>query len=654
MQPLSSDMTDRDLSFAPFLNLYPGKVLELPIQDIITLLSDRYGQLWDQAIQPENTIPSPLAGFQNTAWLKRANCTGINVRTIDGFWNIIPYALTLPKAQNAIHILPIWEPGVVGSLYGMSSWNINPEFFSDALYEVYPHLDSVEKQLKVVINILHLLGKAVGMDVVPHTDRFAEQVLANPGIFEWLQRKNTAIVRHDSGLFRDVETQIFFCLQQMGPAVEGVFIPEDSNSFFYDLEESTRLLMLFGYPEDYWGRLERRKVMIHWLYEFGFETVPATMAPPYRGLEVDPDEKAMVIDEDGRTWRDYRITQPQKMSRVFGPLSRYKLYESKDDNVNWELDFSRPAYASWAYTCAHYLDIQQTYNFDFMRGDMSHVQMRPDGVPAHPDAFYDLLAAVKTTVLESTPWFGYFAESFMAPAGEMAFGDEYDHLEASLADSTLGDLQSEPVGTETFVKEFARYRAVLEHRKFAPNFTILTADKDDPRFDKFYLTGNEIRYFIALFLPDMPSYMALGFEGRDVHETAAPNEHYTKLYVFQEKNGPKSTKGPYQWGKNYALYDNLVRQKNLSEEIGDSIASADVEWHIKPDPTGKNKIIAWSAGGFLFYANLDTTSNAVPQHLPAGTFFRFSTIDDDEASARIQQGNPVLRAGEGWVLEYHK
>lgn len=647
-------MTTRELSFAPFLNIYPGKVLELPVQDIVLLLSDRFGDNWQHAIQPDNTIPSPLYGNKDTSWLKRANCAGINVRTIDSFWNIIPYALTLPKAQNTIHILPIWEPGVVGSLYGMSSWNINPEFFSDALCNVYPHLDTVEKQLKVVMNILHLLGKAVGMDVVPHTDRFAEQVLANPGIFEWLQRKNTDIVRHDSGLYRDVEAQIFFCLQQMGSAVEGGQIPEDSGSFFYELDENTRLLMMFGYPEDYWGRLERRKLMIHWLYEFGYETVPATMAPPYRGLEVDPDEKALVIDADGRTWRDYRITRPQQMSRVFGPLSRYKLYESKDDNAGWELDFTKPAYNSWTYACGHYLDIQRTYNFDFMRGDMSHVQMRPDGVPAQPDAFYDLLAAVKSTVLESTPWFGYFAESFMAPPGEMAFGDEYDHLEASLADSTLGDLQSEPVGTEAFVKELARYRDVLEHRKFAPNFTILTADKDDPRFDKFYLTGNEIRYFIALFLPDMPSYMALGFEGRDIHESPAPNEHYTKLYVFQEKNGPKSTSGPYQWGQNLTLYNQLVRQKILSEKIGDAIVSVDIEWLMRPDPQGKNKVIAWSAGGFLFYANLDTASDAPYVQLPEGTVFMFSTIDDKAADTRIRQGNPVLKAGEGWVLEYHK
>ena len=50
-----------------------------------------------------------------------------------------------------------------------------------------------------------------------------------------------------------------------------------------------------------------------------------------------------------------------------------------------------------------------------------------------------------------------------------------------------------------------------------------------------------LRLFMALFLADMPSYTALGFETRDLHHRPAPNEHYSKLYVFQERTGPKAT-----------------------------------------------------------------------------------------------------------------
>ena len=54
------------------------------------------------------------------------------------------------------------------------------------------------------------------------------------------------------------------------------------------------------------------------------------------------------------------------------------------------------------------------------------------------------------------------------------------------------------------------YRDLLETRRVAPSFTVITGDKDDPRFDAFYREGSVLRLFMALFLTDMPSYMALG------------------------------------------------------------------------------------------------------------------------------------------------
>jgi hypothetical protein len=592
-------------------HIMPSDAVRTPFVEVLKLLQQQYGEQLYAAFDHELSIPSPVAHHTNTDWLKRANCVGINVRTIGSFWHLVPYSMTLPRAQNAIHILPIWEPGVVASLYGMASWQINPEFFSATLYEAFPQLDTVEKQLKVVVNLLHLMGKTVGMDVVPHTDRYAEQVLANPMLFEWLQRRDFEIVRHEGDLYAEAEVLIFNCLQQMGSTTPALPLPPDAATLFYHTSEAERLRILFGAPYDYGTRLSRRKVLVQWLYEHGFETVPATMGPPYRGLEVDPSESAATTDEEGRTWRDYRITRPEPMSRVFGPLARYRFYESVDNNRNWVLDFERPVNATWNYFCAHYARVQAEFNFDFMRGDMSHVQMRPEGVPAQPDKFYDPLGAVKRIVNYERPYFGYFAESFLAPAGHMAFGDELDHLEASLADSTLGDLQSEPIDTPEFMRLFAQYRFWLESRSFAPNFTIMTADKDDPRFDRFYLKGNEVRHFIALFLPDMPSYMGLGFEVRDVHNTPAPNEHYTKLYVFQEKNGPKSTKGPYHWGQNRALYQQIIAQKRCAEQIYDHIATAKVQWLIPPDPDGNKGTLVWAAGGYLFAANLRDETVAV-------------------------------------------
>ena len=75
----------------------------------------------------------------------------------------------------------------------------------------------------------------------------------------------------------------------------------------------------------------------------------------------------------------------------------------------------------------------------------------------------------------------------------MVYGDEVDHLEASAADTTLGDLQSTSVGTPGFLQRFRWYCDLLETRRFAPTFAVITGDKDDPRFDEFYRTGNALR-----------------------------------------------------------------------------------------------------------------------------------------------------------------
>ncbi|MEL7249751.1 MAG: hypothetical protein AAFO03_15085, partial [Bacteroidota bacterium] len=543
----------------------------------------------------------------------------VNVRTVQSFWNVVKYALTLPESQSSIHLLPMWEPGVVASLYGMASWQINPEFFSTELYHLVPQLDTVEKQLKAVINLLHLMGKTAGMDVIPHTDRYSEMVLAQPQYFEWLRRKDMVITEYRANLHEAAQGAIMSWLIRNGTANAHQSYPDEIETFFSSgLSEEERLEILFGAPHDYEKRLARRASLVDWLFHKGYEPVPATMAPPYRGLEVDPDPAAQVVDFAGREWRDYRITKPEKMSRVFGPLTRFKFYQRLNDNQDWEIDFSRPRTEVWNYFCKHYAAVQETYNLDFMRGDMSHVQMRPEGVPSEVDEYYDPLGAVKTYVGKRVPYFGYFAESFLAPPGVMAYGDEVDHLVASKADTTLGDLQSMVVGEEEFMANFSRYLKIGEAYSLKPNFTMITGDKDDPRFDRFYLHGNEARLFIGLFLADTPSYQGLGFSQRDPHPVPAPNEHYTKLYVFHLDHGPKATRGPYIWGQNGELFHNLQRIRLFGEQYWPQLKDTQTTWLIAPNPGAQQLLIAWTQKGkaeMLFMVNLGTEAATLHTHL---------------------------------------
>ena len=547
----------------------PQLALKMPAVQIIYILSKRFGEEKVRfCLNFENSFPSTIQHQEDTNWLKKVNMVGVNIRTIGSFWNLVKYATTLPSHVSAIHLLPIWECGVVASLYGIASWRINAEFFDGELATQYPHLNTAEKQLKIVVNLLHLMGKSVGFDVVPHTDRYSEISLSNPFYFEWLQRKDFKIVDHSDQLVNKVAQRIIDYVVING-SNSGDYYPRTVEDFFNNqiTPEPVRHRILFGDTENAEIRNSNRNKLINFLFLKGYEPVPATMAPPYRGLMVDPAETAKTIDADGRVWRDYLIEKPQEMSRVFGPLARYKLYESKNDNLNWEIDFKKPRKQIFEYVAEKYKLIAEKFNFDFMRGDMSHVQMNPHVIEEDLDVYYDIHKYVKHEIQKGKPYFGYFAESFLVDDNLMAFGNEAQHLNFSDTDTTLGNLQSFSLTDADFYIEFSKYYFLAKQNNFVANFTIFTADKDDPRFDIFYLQGNDCRYFLATFFKFFPSYSSLGFEIRDLHPTPAPNEHYTKLYVFQVPEGPKSTNGPYVWGANGTIFEEISQINLLAESI---------------------------------------------------------------------------------------
>ena len=634
-----------ELHFLP--SLLPGDAVRLPARAVLDWLEGRLGKDRVAACLTGTSVTnSPRAAEPDGQWLRRSNMVGINVRTIGNFFNVVKYALTLPRAQDSVHLLPIWEPGVVASLYGMVSWEINPEFFSDELYGLVPALNTVERQLAATINLLHALGKSVGMDVIPHVDRYAEITLLNPGYFEWLRRRELTIVDHSADLYRQVEGLIFSWLRQNSPPGAAYGLPSDAAAFFAPtFPERVRRQLLFGDARDYGGRRARRIQIMDALYREGLEPVPATMAPPYRGLEVDPRPEALTVDADGRTWRDYRLVQPTAMSRAFGPLTRYQLYGRLDDNADWAIDFDRPRPAVWRYVQQRYDEVQYRYGFDFMRGDMSHVQMRPDGVPAQPDDYYDIHRAIKRQIRAGKPWFGYFAESFLAPPDYMGYGDEVAHLLASEADTTLGNLQSNVVGSTEFLQDFRDYVRIAQQTSLSPSFTVMTADKDDPRFDAFYLAGNEVRLFVALFLTELPSYVGAGFLQRDAHPTPAPNEHYTKLYVFRIAEGPKATHGPYVWGSNRALFARLTRIRRLADELLPELDDRGVNWPLPPAPDRSDVAWAYADTPYACWVNFSPDKSApLPVSLVEYSVLEFAANPDAEYGKTAPDSLPPYQA----------
>jgi hypothetical protein len=624
--------------------LRPQDALALSFDDILEILRRRFGEAIDIALSDDATdlskplsdlpslVRSPRADEADSSWMKRTNMVGVNVRTVGDYAGVVKYALTLPSSMDSLQLLPIWEPGVVESLYGIAGWNLSTEYFSDELYRAALHLDSAGRQLRAVSNLLHVMGRTVGMDVIPHTDRFSEAALGMPDLFEWMRVLDRDIVDQAPTLAREVERIIHQWLTDRGSATDGRPIPATPAQLFA-MPEPARLAVLFGDPVDLYGRIARRIDLIKRLKDEGLEPVPATMGVPFRGLTVDPDPSHTVTDEHGMSWPDFVIARPESMSRVFSPLARFKLYERLDDNADWEIDFDRPRRAVWDYVCDHYAEARHIGNFDFMRGDMSHVQMRPEGVPDTIDEYYDVLAAVKLHIQRTgdAPWFAYFAETFLPARDVFQYGEELDHLEASLADATLGDLQSTVVGSPEYLQRFRRYLDDLATRRVAPAYTVMTADKDDPRFDVFYRAGNEARMFTALFLPDMPSYTGLGFEIRDVHDEPVENERYTKLFVFHERGDsnvyPSKARfgDTFIWGGNNELFARLTAMRLHAEEVLGSIAGTATRWLLPPDATGLRGTAAWTQAGldplFVFVVNYDCES-------PSG-YFGIPGLDPD-------------------------
>ena len=423
--PGESDFSTGRVSF--LAGLRPQDALALPLETVLDLLRARAGEAPDIALSREATdldrpladlpieVVSPRAQEPDPAWLKTTNMVGINVRTVGDYAGVIKYALTLPAAFDSIHLLPIWEPGVVESLYGIAGWNLNQEFFSEELRALAPHLDTIERQLRAMCNLLHVMGKTVGMDVIPHTDRFSEATVGTPDLFEWMRVLDRQIVDQSEALHEIVEETIFSWLLAAGPADPALSLPADPAALFAAPEQE-RLAVMFGDPSDLRRRTGRRIDLINHLKRQGLEPVPATMGVPFRGIMVDPNAKQVAPDQYGMEWPDFVITQPQGMSRVFSPLARFKFYGRLDDNANWEIDFSRPRPHVWHYVCHHFAEAQHIGNFDFMRGDMSHVQMRPGGVPDDVGEYYDILGAVKTHIQQraGAPWFAVLRRDVLA------------------------------------------------------------------------------------------------------------------------------------------------------------------------------------------------------------------------------------------------
>ena len=138
---------------------------------------------FNDIIYRNKTVLSPNSKEKNGYWLHQSKIIGVNPRAIGTYFDIVKYTMTFP--EDSIHLLPLFEQGCNKSLYAPINFKLSEEFMDKDLTRL--GFDTPEKQLKLTVNLLHALGKNVGMDFLQHTDRYSEEVFVNPDNFIWIK-----------------------------------------------------------------------------------------------------------------------------------------------------------------------------------------------------------------------------------------------------------------------------------------------------------------------------------------------------------------------------------------------------------------------------------------------------------------------------------
>jgi len=521
---------------------------------------------------------------------------GINPRAMGKFWNMAQYAATKSTDENAFHLLPVFKNSM-DKLYQPINWDLTTEFFDPKLAQKYPQLNTPEAQLKVTINLMHLMGKTVGMDVMRHTERGGEDVFLHPEFFEWVKIKDNSIIDRRDDLHTEAETVIKNFLNNYGDGRTLTHVQENalppthargmnfiaegktitgkpyqawhdffkSHAEFNLAAEKERAEILFG-PETHPRlRLERRVLLMNHLKAHGLFTTPVVDVPPYAPVQLGR------MDKNG--WPVFKINDAfnQKegaFQSIFGSLTPYKLFHLNPDGSH---DTSRPVKAVWQYLAQRYLAFQRDYGFSFMRGDMAHVEPRFRENQHNPQTshkeWYDLFGYILHTIQTqgNAPYFAFLPEALMW-AKDWYQNRPLDHIRNMNSTVALGSLQHVPLGEDTnFANDFKAHMANGQHIGVPMASSIMTADSDDAHHQHLYGSThkNMVRLFVGLF--HRPTYLGMGFElkGNNWPYPNDSHEAMTRQTTHGLMNASRGT--PYQWGNNPDAYENYTRLRNLLE-----------------------------------------------------------------------------------------
>ena len=521
----------------------PTDCLNLTFEQSVDILKNKIGQSkLNKAFNIDSFVKSPIADLNNTSWCKTLKIIGINPRIVKTYWGMVKYALSFP--EQGIHLMPLFKTGD-GSLYVQNSWELNDEFLDSDLTKL--GYDTSDKQLKLVVNILHSMGKIVGFDALAHCDNFSKIVLLNPKLFEWvkLNENKTAQIPFDeidyNNLYSEVQNIIISTLN----------LPKN----IFELDEAERENLIF--PEDI-DEFKIRMKLRNAIRNSGLEPIPVVEHAPNRPIIFDRIEK-----NNNESWATYKVENKSNAAKIFGAITPYKLYYTDSLGYPKKNDY---LVESWDYFSDKLNEFQKKYNFDFLRADMAHNQYSHSHNENEKDINCpELWAYIKNNIQENKPYFATVAEAFYSTYYVDGISDMINKdFDIVLGEMNFKNLDKEYLNIiDDYLKPFR------ENFSFYPSVTTFTNDGDLESHNQFFKSNkqNLVRYFISLFL-NLPSYLGMGYELRDIGPKNI--NQYSHYYVKNQKND-------YQFGSNFTFLDSITKIRNLYVKLKDVIDNYDLK-----------------------------------------------------------------------------
>lgn len=139
-------------------------------------------------------VKSPVEEMKDSGWMADSSFCFVNVRAcgvkpgVTG--NLIDAMKLLPTLRTtSIHLAPFFECALQ-NVYGVDSVTtlnediVHKEFLARGM--------SAGDQMKLFVDVAHLLGKTVGFDLEPHASQYARTVIEHPSLFRWIKLKSGA------------------------------------------------------------------------------------------------------------------------------------------------------------------------------------------------------------------------------------------------------------------------------------------------------------------------------------------------------------------------------------------------------------------------------------------------------------------------------